>query len=80
MHERPPGEAGSESPRDPLRPLRLGAAELARQIRAGTLSVAEVIDAHIERIEAVNPRINALVTPLFDAAREAAAADRKSVV
>ncbi len=54
-------------------PLTLGAAELARQIRSGALSVTEVIDAHIERIEAVNPLINALVTPMFEAAREAAA-------
>jgi Asp-tRNA(Asn)/Glu-tRNA(Gln) amidotransferase A subunit family amidase len=56
----------------------LGAAELARQIRARELSVVEVIDAHIERIEAVNPLINAIVTPMFEAAREAAAAaDRR---
>ncbi len=70
---RDPFEAGSGSPRDPLRPLRFGAAELARQIRSGALSVTQVTDAHIDRIEAVNPRINAVVTPMFESAREAAA-------
>ena len=54
----------------------LGAAEIARRIAAGDVSCREVVEAHIGRIEAVNPRLNALVVPLFDRARdEAWAAD-----
>ena len=55
---------------------RLSASELARRIRAGEVSSQEVVEAHIRRIEAVNPRINAVVFPLFEQARvEAKAAD-----
>ncbi|MBN1283884.1 MAG: amidase [Anaerolineae bacterium] len=55
----------------------LGAAELARGIRAGDFSATEVVEAYIARLAAVNPHINALVTPMFDAARAGAAkADR----
>ena len=54
--------------------LSLGAAEIARQIRAGQRSVSDVLEAHIRRIEAVNPALNALVTPNFEAARAAAQA------
>ncbi len=55
--------------------IRLSATEIARQISAGALSATEVVEAHIVRIEAVNPALNALVVPLFDRARAAAAAD-----
>ncbi len=50
----------------------LGAAELARRIRAGDTSPLEVVDAHIARIEEVEPHINALITTTFDAARSTA--------
>ena len=50
----------------------LGAAEIAARVRRGDLSALEVVDAHIARIEAVNPQINALVVPLFEEARQAA--------
>ena len=54
----------------------MGAAEIARRVAAGELSCVQVVEAHIRRIEAVNPRLNALVVPLFDRARdEAVAAD-----
>jgi fatty acid amide hydrolase len=54
----------------------LDATEMARQIASGALSSREVIEAHIRRIEAVNPRLNALVVPLFEQARkDAVAAD-----
>jgi fatty acid amide hydrolase len=54
----------------------MGAAEIARHVAAGDLSCRQVVEAHIRRIEAVNPRLNALVVPLFDRARdEAVAAD-----
>jgi Asp-tRNA(Asn)/Glu-tRNA(Gln) amidotransferase A subunit family amidase len=54
--------------------LTLGAAELARRIRARELSPVEVVEAHIARIERVNPRINALITPRFTEARAEARA------
>lgn len=48
---------------------RLSASDLAATVRAGEVPVAAVVDAHIERIEAVNPRLNAVVIPLFAEAR-----------
>lgn len=54
----------------------LSATELAREIASGALSAREVVEAHIQRIEAINPRLNALVVSLFDQAlMEATAAD-----
>ena len=50
----------------------LGAAELARRIRVGDTSPLEVVDAHIARIEEVEPHVNALITRTFDAARSTA--------
>lgn len=49
--------------------LYLGAAEIARQIRNRELSPVTVVEAHIQRIEQVNPAINAMVTPLFEQTR-----------
>ncbi|MDE0393907.1 MAG: amidase [Gammaproteobacteria bacterium] len=43
----------------------LGAAELARRIRAGDASPREVVDAHIARISEIEPKVNALVTAAF---------------
>ncbi|HTN75025.1 MAG TPA: amidase family protein, partial [Pirellulaceae bacterium] len=49
--------------------------QLAAGIRSGEVSSREVVAAHIARIEAVNPQLNAVVIPLFEqaivAAREA---------
>ncbi|HVT35361.1 MAG TPA: amidase family protein, partial [Nevskiaceae bacterium] len=54
----------------------LGAAELARRIAAGELRSGEVVEAHIARIEAVNPKLNAVIARRYDdARREAKAAD-----
>ena len=53
------------------------ATELARRIRAKEVSPVEVLDAHLDRIEAINPKLNAIVTMANDAsarAREAEAA------
>jgi fatty acid amide hydrolase len=47
----------------------LSASELAQQIKSGHLSAQEVVEAHIKRIEEVNPKLNAVVIPLFDEAR-----------
>jgi fatty acid amide hydrolase len=54
------------------------ATELVAELAAGRLSAVEVVEAHIARIEAVNPVLNAVVWKRYDAARaEAAEADRK---
>ena len=51
----------------------LSASALAAKIRAGDLSPVAVVEAHIARIEAVNPALNALVTPCYERARREAA-------
>lgn len=57
---------------------RLSATELAQRIAQRQLSSVEVVDAHLARIEAVNPALNAIVRVLADEAREAARlADRR---
>ncbi len=56
---------------------RMSATELAEVIRARQASSAEVVTAHLRRIEAVNPAVNAVVTVLGEQALQAAdAADR----
>src|SRR5215468_535654 len=57
---------------------QLSATELAQRIARRQLSSAEVVDAHLARIEAVNPALNAVVHVLADDARAAAVqADRR---
>src|ERR1700726_2498779 len=57
---------------------QLSAAELAHRIAHRQLSSVEVVDAHLARIDAVNPALNAIVRVLADEARAAAAlADRR---
>ena len=51
---------------------RLDAVGQADLVRRGEATAVELLDAAIERIEALNPRINAVVTPLFEPAREEA--------
>jgi fatty acid amide hydrolase 2 len=54
------------------------ALDLARAIREGEASSREVVQAHIARLVAVQPRINALAADRFEAAlEEADAADRR---
>lgn len=48
------------------------AVELAAKIKAGELSAVEVLQAHIEQIEALNPALNAIVTYLPERALEQA--------
>jgi amidase len=45
------------------------ATEIARAIRAKEISSAEVVEAHLARIEEVNPKLNAVVQLTADAAR-----------
>jgi len=54
------------------------AADLARLIASKQVSAREVVEAHLARIERVNPEVNAIVRVLAEEARTAAAAaDRK---
>lgn len=56
---------------------QLGALQLAEKIRNGDTSSREVLEAHLARVDAVNPSLNAIVRRLDDEARAAAdAADR----
>jgi amidase len=52
---------------------RLDATAQAELVRSGRLSPREAVDAAIARIERVNPRLNAVIHPLFEKARAAAA-------
>jgi fatty acid amide hydrolase len=52
--------------------IECGAAELARRLRDGDLSAVEVLEAHIARIEEVDPALNAVVVRRFEAARDEA--------
>jgi fatty acid amide hydrolase len=57
--------------------IDMGAAELAEMIKDRKLTSTEITEAFIRRIEEVDPRLNAIVVPLFDEARtQAAEADR----
>jgi amidase len=57
---------------------QLSATELAHRIARRDLSSAEVVNAHLSRIDAVNPGLNAVVRVLADEARAGAAlADRQ---
>jgi fatty acid amide hydrolase 2 len=49
--------------------LQISALQLAQRVRSGDLSPVELVDAHIRRIEEVNPDINAVVAERFTAAR-----------
>lgn len=53
--------------------LTLSATELARRIRERRLTSREVVEAHLARLERVNPSIRAVVATRFDEAREEAA-------
>ena len=55
----------------------LTATELSRLVRARELSAGEVLEAHLDQIDRLNPKVNAIVTLVADRAREQArAADR----
>jgi fatty acid amide hydrolase len=59
-------------------PIHWSASEMARRLASREISSVELVRAHIARIEAVDPQINAVVIRRFDEAlREAAAADAK---
>lgn len=53
----------------------LDATAQAELVRSGTASPVELVEAAIERIEELNPALNAVIHELFDQAREAAAGE-----
>jgi Asp-tRNA(Asn)/Glu-tRNA(Gln) amidotransferase A subunit family amidase len=55
----------------------MSATRLARLICARTVSPVEVVEAHLRRIESVNPRLNAVVTLAPDALEAARVAEAK---
>ena len=56
----------------------LPAVEQARLVRSGALSAREAVEAHLERIDAENPAVNAVVTVVgARALRDAAEADAR---
>jgi amidase len=57
---------------DPARPALLDAVGTAEAIRDGRMTALEAVDGAIGRAEAVEPRINAIVTEAFGRARAAA--------
>jgi amidase len=59
-------------------PCLLPATDQARALRDGSLSAVELINAHLARIDRINPAVNAIVTIVPDRAVAAAqAADRR---
>jgi amidase len=55
---------------------QLDATAQAELVRSGTASPVELVEAAIERVERINPELNAVITPLFDGARAQAASDQ----
>jgi amidase len=53
----------------------MSATALAQAIRAAEVTSVQVIEAYLDRIEAINPRINAMVVTASDALERAAEAD-----
>jgi len=53
---------------EPDRLCALPAAELARRIAQGTVTAREVVEAHLGRIDEVNPTVNAITAVLADSA------------
>ena len=70
--DKSPGDnkPGTATLSDALARDALGQAEL---VRSGDVKPIELVDAVIERIEQLNPRLNAVVTKMYDQARKAAA-------
>ncbi len=52
--------------------MLIDATEQARLIREGQASPAELVEEAIDRLERLNPRLNAMIHPLVDQAREIA--------
>ena len=56
---------------------KLDGTEIALQISKGNLSPSEVVNCAIERAQNINPKINAIVTPLYEEAKRQIQVDVK---
>ena len=63
---------GKDAPSSSADLARLDAVSTAQAVKAGDVSASETVNAAIDRAEAVNPQINAIVSPYFESARERA--------
>ncbi len=54
---------------------RLDATDQARLVASGEVTAGELVEAAIQRIETLNPELNAVIHPLFDKARQNVADD-----
>ncbi len=54
----------------------LSAAKLCESVRTRTLSPVEIMEAHLRRVEALNPALNAIITFAPDALEQARTAER----
>ncbi len=73
LAHRAPGGSGNRAPSGPA-PVYASAVELARLIRSRELSAEAVVTAHLERIAAVNGKLNAVVVLAHEHALAAARA------
>src|SRR6266850_3867317 len=67
-----PTSLSSQAARKPNRPtelIYLSATQLAQAIRKRKVSSEEVANAYLQRIEAINPKINAIVQLVADTVR-----------
>src|SRR5262249_26076641 len=55
--------------------MTIDATQQARMVRDGKASPSELLEEAIGRLEQVNPQLNAVIHPLLDHAREAAAGE-----
>src|SRR3954468_3701479 len=60
--------------------LKLSAVELRRRIGAKEISPVELLEACIERIERLNPAVNAVTAVCYERAREEAKMAKRAVV
>ena len=57
-------------------PVHLAATDLVDGYLGGELDPVEVVEAHLERIAAIDPRVNSYITVTAERARERALASR----
>src|SRR6478752_6313693 len=75
FYHRPPSRIGRGGLwHNSLVPYRSSLCLMVSMVREGAISPLELVDAHLRRIEARNPAINAFVTVLAEEARETARA------
>jgi amidase len=67
-----PGFPRRSEPMPDTDPCYLDATELVRLVRSRTISATELLEAHLARIERVNPALNAIVTCVPELARATA--------